>query len=47
MSTTWLIVIIVLVIGFIAGNVLLLRSSKKFNVPKDFTPRKWDDEDDK
>ena len=47
MSTGWLILIILLAAGFIIGNILLLKSSSKFRVPKDFTPRKWEDEEDK
>lgn len=46
MSTGWIIVIIAIVLGIVVGNILLLRSSKKFDVPKGFTPKKYDDEDD-
>lgn len=46
MSTFWLIMLIILAVGFIAGNVLLLKSSSRFKVPKDFKPRKYDDDDD-
>ena len=46
MSTTWIIIIIVLVLGIIVGNILLLKDSKNFKVPKGFKKRKYDDEDD-
>ncbi|MBU3022605.1 DUF2897 family protein [Aestuariibacter sp. A3R04] len=45
MSIGWLILIIVLAMGFIIGNVLLLKSSSKFHIPKGFQPRKWEDDE--
>ncbi|WP_018981353.1 DUF2897 family protein [Salinimonas chungwhensis] len=46
MSLGWILLIIALVIGLIAGNMLLLRSNKKFNLPPDFKPRDYDDKDE-
>lgn len=53
MSLGWTIAIIVIVMGIIAGNILLLRYSAKMNPPKNSggeMPKgnnaKWDDEDD-
>ncbi|MBD3584927.1 DUF2897 family protein [Salinimonas sp. HHU 13199] len=46
MSLGWIILIIALVIGLIAGNILLLRANKKFNVPPDYEPRKYDDDNE-
>lgn len=34
MSTIWVIVIVVLVMGFIVGNILLLQQTSKFKMPK-------------
>jgi len=44
MSTTWVIVIIVLVLGVVVGNITLLKYSAKFKFP---TPSKpYDDDQD-
>lgn len=32
----WLIIILLLVIGFVGGNILLLRHTKKFNLPDNY-----------
>ncbi|WP_395342908.1 DUF2897 family protein [Ningiella sp. W23] len=45
MSTTWIIVIIVVVLGLIVGNILLLRDSSKFKTPKNFKKRPDSDYD--
>ncbi|WP_232368945.1 DUF2897 family protein [Alteromonas sp. BL110] len=43
MSTTWVIIVIVLVLGVVIGNITLLKYSAKFKFP---TPSKpFDDED--
>ncbi|WP_371194541.1 DUF2897 family protein [Glaciecola sp. SC05] len=47
MSTTWLIVIVALVFGIIIGNIMLLKYSTKFNIPKDFKKRPDSDYDGK
>lgn len=47
MSLFWVLLIIALVIGLIAGNLMLLKASKKFRVPPDFKPRKYDDDEDR
>lgn len=46
MGIGWILLIVALVVGLIAGNLLLLRNTKKMRTPPDFTPRKYDDEDD-
>lgn len=46
MSIGWIILIIALVIGLIAGNLLLLRGTRKMRTPPNFKPRKYDDDDD-
>lgn len=46
MSIGWVLLIIALAMGFIIGNVLWLKSSSKFSVPKGFKPRKWEDDED-
>lgn len=46
MSTGWFIVILVLVMGIIVGNILLLKYSTKFNIPKNFKKRPDSDYDD-
>jgi len=46
MSMGWIILIVALAIGLIAGNLLLLRSTKKMRTPPDFKPRKYDKEDE-
>lgn len=44
MSTTWVIIIIVLVLGVVIGNITLLKYSARFKFP---TPSKpYDDSDD-
>lgn len=44
MSTTWVIIVIVLVLGVVIGNITLLKYSAKFKFP---TPSKpFDDEGD-
>lgn len=43
MSTTWLIIITLLVFGIIVGNILLLKYSTKFKIPKDFKKRPDED----
>lgn len=43
---TWAIIITVLVIGVVLSNLLLLKDSTKFDVPKDFKKNEeWDKED--
>tara|TARA_Y100000296_G_scaffold5250_2_gene6544 strand:- start:340 stop:522 length:183 start_codon:yes stop_codon:yes gene_type:complete len=44
MSTTWVIIIIVLVLGVVIGNITLLKYSAKFKFP---TPSKPYDSDEK
>ncbi|MCW8108802.1 DUF2897 family protein [Alteromonas ponticola] len=48
MSFGWIIVIVLLVFGVVLGNVMLLRYSSRFKIPKDFKskPPKDKDEDD-
>lgn len=46
MSGLWITIIIVLVLGIIVGNLLLLRDSNKFHIPKGFKKREYDDKDD-
>nr|WP_136249585.1 DUF2897 family protein [Ningiella ruwaisensis] len=46
MNTFEIVVIITLVLGIIAGNILLLRYSNKFKIPKDFKKRPDSDYDD-
>ncbi|MFC4699560.1 DUF2897 family protein [Glaciecola siphonariae] len=45
MSTFWVVVIIVFVLGIILGNIMLLRYSSKFKIPKDFKKRPDSDYD--
>ncbi len=46
MSMGWVTLIIVLVLAIIAGNILLLRHSAKFRLPKDFKPKDNTEKDD-
>ncbi|MGQ8365772.1 DUF2897 family protein [Glaciecola sp. 1036] len=49
MSIGWILVVILLVIGVIVGNILLLKDSAKFKLPKDFKKRpdsEYDGDDD-
>lgn len=50
MSLTWIVIIVALVFGIIIGNILLLKYSTKFTIPKDAKlkkdPYKDDDEKD-
>ncbi len=45
MSALWLTLLIILVLGIIVGNILLLRDSKDFKIPKGFKPRPDSDDD--
>jgi uncharacterized membrane-anchored protein YhcB (DUF1043 family) len=45
MSTFWIIVIVVFVFGIIVGNLLLVKYSNKFVIPKDFKKRPDSDYD--
>lgn len=47
MSGLWITIIIVLVLGIVVGNLLLLRDSNKFRIPKGFKKKEYDDDDDK
>ncbi|MFD3283038.1 DUF2897 family protein [Alteromonas macleodii] len=44
MSTTWVIIIIVLVLGVVIGNITLLKYSARFKFPTSSKP--YDDSDD-
>lgn len=48
MSLTWIIIIVVLVLGVILSNIMLLKYSKRFKTPKGFTPKDdpYKDKDD-
>jgi|GEM_PF-635875 len=45
MSTFWIIVFVALVFGVIIGNLLLLKKSTSFTIPKDFKKRPDSDYD--
>ncbi|GLR70221.1 DUF2897 family protein [Agaribacter marinus] len=45
MSALWLTLLVILVLGIIVGNILLLRDSKDFKIPKGFKPRPDSDYD--
>ncbi|MFC3121840.1 DUF2897 family protein [Agaribacter flavus] len=50
MTISGIIIVIVLALGIIVGNILLLRDSKGFPVPKGFKKRpdsEYDKDDDK
>ncbi|QJR79671.1 DUF2897 family protein [Alteromonas pelagimontana] len=38
MSTLWIVLIVLLVLGVVVGNVMLLKSSARFKLPKDYVP---------
>jgi hypothetical protein len=39
MSTFWIVIIVIFVFGIIIGNIMLLKYSNKFVIPKDFKKR--------
>ena len=45
MNLTWVVIIVVVVLGIIVGNLLLLKDSSKFKVPKGFKKRPDSDYD--
>jgi uncharacterized membrane-anchored protein YhcB (DUF1043 family) len=45
MSTTWIVIIVIFVFGIIIGNIMLLKYSNKFIIPKDFKKRPDSDYD--
>ncbi|MBT1449469.1 DUF2897 family protein [Glaciecola sp. XM2] len=45
MSTMWIIIIIALVFGVIVGNIMLLKYTTRFDIPKDFKKRPDSDYD--
>ncbi|NMH58782.1 DUF2897 family protein [Alteromonas ponticola] len=46
MSLGWIILIVLLVFGVVLGNVMLLRYSARFKIPKDFKPKPQKDKDE-
>ncbi|MCW8090647.1 DUF2897 family protein [Alteromonas sp. ASW11-130] len=46
MSLGWIIVIALLVFGVVLGNVMLLRYSSRFKMPKDYKPKSEKDKDE-
>ncbi|WP_084407231.1 DUF2897 family protein [Aestuariibacter salexigens] len=47
MSTGWIVFLVVLAFGIIIGNIMLLKHSNRFSVPKDFKKREYDDDNDR
>lgn len=45
MSMIWIIIIVAMVFGVIIGNILLLKYSTKFKIPKNFKKRPDSDYD--
>jgi len=45
MSTTWIVIIVIFVFGIIIGNIMLLKYSNKFIIPKGFKKRPDSDYD--
>lgn len=41
-----LIIVLLLVVGVILSHVFLLKQNKRFDVPKDFKAKKYDDDED-
>jgi F0F1-type ATP synthase assembly protein I len=41
----WIVIIVLLIFGIVAGNIMLLKKSNKFIIPKDFKKRPDSDYD--